>query len=111
MNNNRLQKLLEFIKQEPDDPFLKYALAIEYLKLDDQETALSYFEDLVSSHPDYTGTYYHLGKLYETLGRKDDAVKTYRDGMQHAKKARDNHAFAELQSVYNSLMDLDHEDD
>lgn len=111
MNNNRLQKLLEFIKQEPDDPFLKYALATEYLKLNDKETALRYFEDLIYSRPDYIGTYYHLGKLYEALGRKTDAARTYKDGMQAAKNTGDNHAFAELQSVYNSLIDLDYEDD
>ena len=31
MQTSRLEKLLEFIKNEPEDEFLKYALATEYL--------------------------------------------------------------------------------
>ncbi|HCN82984.1 MAG TPA: tetratricopeptide repeat protein, partial [Sphingobacteriaceae bacterium] len=54
---------------------------------------------------------YHLGKLYEALNRKDDAVKTYQDGIHVARAARDNHALSELQAVYNSAMGLDYEED
>lgn len=111
MQRNRLQKLLEFLENEPNDPFLKYALATEYLRLNEGETALGYYEDLIVNHPDYVGTYYHLGKLYEALARKDDAIRTYQNGMAVARAARDNHAFSELQAVYNSVSGLDYEDD
>ena len=111
MQQSRLARLHEFLNNEPDDPFLKYALATEYLSLNDTEKALSYFNDLVINHPSYVGTYYHLGRLYETLGKKEDAVKTYQTGMQVARKAGDNHAFSELQTVYNAVMGVDYEDD
>ena len=111
MSSNRLEKLLDFFKNEPQDPFLKYALATEYLVMDEQDKALAFFEDLVQNHADYVGTYYHLGKLYETIGRNSDAEKTYEKGMQVARQARDSHALAELQGVYNSLMGLNYEDD
>ena len=105
MQVNRLEKLLEFIKNEPNDPFLKYALATEYLRLNQTDKALEYYEDLVKNHADYTGTYYHLGKLYEALGRTKDAISTYETGMKITKEKRDNHAYSELQSVYDELMD------
>jgi len=111
MNGNRLQKLLEFYNNEPNDPFLKYALATEYLSGGDSATALQYFEDLKENHQEYVGTYYHLGKLYEKLDRKEDAIATYQKGMQVARTARDNHAYSELQTVYNSAVGLDYEDD
>lgn len=111
MQRNRLQKLLEFLESEPADPFLKYALATEYLRLNETAQALAYYEDLVNNHHDYVGTYYHLGKLYEVLNRKEDAVKTYQEGMAVARAARDNHAYAELQAVYNTAIGLDYEDD
>lgn len=111
MQSTRLQKLLEFHANEPNDPFLKYALATEYIAINDFNSALIYFEDLILNHKDYVGTYYHLGKLYEKLNRKEEAIKTYQQGMQVARTARDNHAFSELQSVYNSAMGLDYEDD
>ena len=100
MQTSRLEKLLEFIKNEPDDPFLKYALATEYLRINQTDKALAYYEELISKHPNYIGTYYHLGKLYEALNRKDDAIKTYETGMKVTREQRDNHAFSELQAVY-----------
>jgi len=103
MQISRLEKLLEFIKNEPDDPFLKYALATEYLRINDTDKALSYYEDLTANHRDYVGTYYHLGKLYEALDRPDDAIKTYETGMEVARDQKDNHAFSELKGVYDEL--------
>jgi len=103
MQISRLEKLLEFIKNEPDDPFLKYALATEYLRINDTDKALGYYEDLMANHRSYVGTYYHLGKLYEALGRTDDAIKTYETGMEVARDQKDNHAFSELKGVYDEL--------
>ncbi|PTQ96730.1 transcriptional activator [Mucilaginibacter yixingensis] len=111
MSTDRLAKLLEFLKNEPNDEFLQYALATEYLRLNEADKALQYYEGLVNNHPKYVGTYYHLGKLYEALNRKDDAVKTYENGMKIAREARDNHAFAELQGVYNQLTGFGDDDD
>lgn len=111
MQSTRLQKLLEFHNNEPNDPFLKYALATEYIALNDFTSALIYFEDLILNHKEYIGTYYHLGKLYEKLNRTEDAIKIYEQGMQVARSSRDNHALSELQAVYNSAIGFDYEDD
>lgn len=110
MPETRLEKLLEFLKNEPNDEFLKYALATEYLRLNDTGKALEYYEDLITNHPDYVGTYYHLGKLYEALERKPDAISTYEKGMVVAQKKRDNHAFAELKAVYQEATGFDDDD-
>lgn len=111
MHHIRLQKLLDFLSNEPNDPFLKYALATEYLNAKELDKAIGYYEDLLKNHSDYVGTYYHAGKLYEQINRKDDAIATYRKGMEVCRKAGDMHAFSELQTVYNSAMGLDYEDD
>ena len=111
MQLNRLEKLLEFLQNEPEDEFLLYALATEYLRLNETDKALQYYENLVNNHPDYVGTYYHLGKLYEALNRKPEAIKTYDKGMEVAKKKRDNHAFSELQAVYREATGWDEDDD
>src|ERR1700761_8643369 len=111
MEISRLNKLLEYIKNEPDDEFLKYALATEYLRLNQTDKALDYYEDLVKNHPNYTGTYYHLGKLYEALDRKEDAVAIYEKGMELTRQKRDHHAFSELQAVYREAIGYDEDDD
>lgn len=105
MTINRLERLLEFFKNEPNDPFLKYALATEYLRLNNTEEALGFYLDLVAKHTDYIGTYYHLGKLYEQLGQQNDALKVYEQGIDVAKRIKDQHALSELLGVYNSLQD------
>lgn len=111
MDISRLEKLLEFLKNEPNDEFLQYALATEYLRLNETDKALQYYENLVTNHPDYVGTYYHLGKLYEALNRKPDAISAYEKGMEVAKSKRDNHAFSELQAVYREATGYDEDDD
>ena len=111
MHHIRLQKLLNFLESEPNDPFLKYALATEYFNVKDFEKALEYYEDLILNHSDYVGTYYHLGKLYEILNRKEDAIRTYKNGMEVSRRVGNTHAYSELQGVLNSAMGLDYEDD
>ncbi|MES3019013.1 MAG: tetratricopeptide repeat protein [Bacteroidota bacterium] len=111
MHHIRLQKLLNFLESEPNDPFLKYALATEYLSVKDFDKSLEFYENLLTNHPEYVGTYYHAGKLYEQLDRKADAIATYQKGMEVSRSAKNMHAFSELQSVYNSAMGLDYEDD
>lgn len=102
---NRLEKLLEFLDNEPNDPFLKYALATEYLRLNNHEMALRFYLDLVKNHEDYVGTYYHLGKLYEVLQKPDQALLIYEQGIAVTKRVKDQHALSELLGVYNSLVD------
>ncbi|MEM0962821.1 MAG: tetratricopeptide repeat protein [Bacteroidota bacterium] len=96
---DRLAALQEFLRDDPDDPFTRFAIAQEHVKRDDPEAALAAYEGLVRDRPDYVGTYYHLGALYRALGRDDDALATYREGIQAATTAGDTHARAELQSA------------
>jgi len=105
MSINRLERLLEFLENEPNDPFLKYALATEYLRLNNLDKALFFYLDLVNKHTDYVGTYYHFGKLYEILKQPNEALKIYEQGIEVAKKIKDQHALNELLGVYNSLQD------
>jgi tetratricopeptide (TPR) repeat protein len=111
MQSTRLTKLLDFFAAEPNDPFLLYALATEYNTLNEAEKAFEYYHRLVDEHPDYVGTYYHLGKLYEKNKETEKAIEIYKKGLDTARRKNDNHAFSELQGAYNSAMGLDYEDD
>lgn len=102
---NRLVQLKTFLEENPNDPFLQYALALEYLKLKDQQKALSIFVGLTETHPNYVGTYYHLGKLQEELQEYDEALEVYQTGMKIALEEKDRHAHQELQGAYNMLRD------
>jgi len=97
--------------EEPNDSFLLYALATEYLKLNDNQKALFYYLETVNSDEDYVGVYYHLAKLYEVLKESENALATYQKGMKIARKIGDNHAFSELQSAFNIFNGLDYENE
>ena len=107
---NRLEQLLSFYDEDPNDAFTLYALATEYKK-NDKQKALSFFETLLSEHEKYVGTYYHAAALYDELENKVEAQKTYQKGMLIARQENNQHAFAELQAAYNKFMGLDYEDE
>ncbi|WP_406826819.1 tetratricopeptide repeat protein [Pedobacter sp. KACC 23697] len=111
MSSTRLSKLLEFLESDPNDPFILYALATEYNTQNDKEKAYSFYLQLTDKHPDYVGTYYHLGKLLEKDDQKEKAIEIYQKGMQVARNKRDMHAFSELQGAYHTAAGLDYEDD
>ncbi len=102
---SRLDKIKEMLAQSGRDSFLEHALALEYLKLKKQQEAKEVFKALLENNPNYLGSYYHLGKLYEALGQKDEALITYEKGMELAKSVKDMHSLAELRSAYDELMD------
>lgn len=111
MQNNRLSKLLEFLSDDSNDPFVLYAIATEYNAINDTKNAFHYYLKLIEEHPDYVGTYYHLGKLYEKGNNKERAIEIYQTGMLKARAKRDMHSLSELQGAYNSAAGLDYEDD
>jgi len=101
---DRIAQLKEFLASSPEDPFLIHALALEYRKIEKYEDALAQFLLNKEKNPDYVGTYYHLGQLYEWMDREDAAKEVYEIGMEKAKAQEDQHAFNELRSVYEELI-------
>ena len=100
---DRIEKLKTFLEQQPHDSFIQHALALEYIKLGDDDTARSLFESVLQREPGYIGSYYHLAKLLERNGEEEGAIAIYGKGMEEAKKAGDMHAFGELRSAYEEL--------
>ena len=101
---DHIEKLKQFLQTSPHDSFLQHALALEYIKLGDDNTARKLFEELLDREPGYVGSYYHLGKLLERNEETDAAIKWYEKGMEEAKKAGENHAFGELRGAYEELI-------
>ena len=99
----RIEKLLAFLKDSPDDCFLNHALALEYIKLGNDEEAQLLFEKNYACAPVYVATYYHLGKLYERNSATEAALRTFEEGMKVAKAAEDQHSYNELQGAYEDL--------
>ena len=101
---DRIEKLKELLKANPSDSFLQHALALENIKLGNDEEGRKLFEAILDREPGYVGTYYHLAKLLERTGATDEAIKIYEKGMEEAKKAGENHAYGELRGAYEELI-------
>ena len=101
---NRIERILEFLKAQPKDNFLRHALALEYLKIKEDEKAKELFLSILNESPDYIGSYYHLAKLLEQKGEKEAAISWYEKGMAAAKEAKDQHSYNELQGAYEDLV-------
>ena len=102
--SDRIEKLKAFLKDAPADCFLNHALALEYVKAGDEENAKDHFELNLVNDPGYVATDYHLAKLLERVGQREQAIKIYESGMVQAKAAKDMHSYSELQSAYEDLV-------
>ena len=103
MNTQRLEQLLEFLKDDPNDPFNLYAVATEYRSVDPLK-ALPYYEKLLQEHPNYHPTYYHVAELYEELGMDDKAENAYKKGIEITQRQGEHMALRELQNAYNEFL-------
>src|ERR1700749_453779 len=96
----RIDKLKEFLAASPEDSFLQHALALEYVKINNDQEAKKLFTAILEREPGYVGSYYHLGKLLERTNEISLAISVYEKGMAAAKKTGDNHSYNELQGAY-----------
>lgn len=102
---NKMQQLMQLLEQQPNDAFLLHALALEYIKIGNDEEARKLFENLLTIHPNYVGSYYHLAKLLERNHQINLAKEWYEKGIQVALQANDKHACSELRSAYEALLE------
>ena len=104
MAETRFEQLLSFLEKEPNDPFLNYAMAMEYLGKDESEKAFEILQKIAKINPDYGATYYHLAKLYLDKNDTENAEITFKKGIEITKTNKQQHLLSELQSAYNEFL-------
>ncbi|NOS90451.1 MAG: tetratricopeptide repeat protein [Cyclobacteriaceae bacterium] len=102
MDNERIKMLLAGVKEEPNDPFYPYGLALEYIVLDPQK-AVELLESLLQTHPDYLPTYYTAAKLF-SISNSERAIAILEAGFELAKAQQNAKAQREIQSALDELM-------
>jgi Tfp pilus assembly protein PilF len=101
----RIDTLNQFLTANPNDCFVRHALALEYIKINNDSQAEILFEAILLYNENYVGSYYHLAKLYYRIGKIDSARATYEKGLLIAKLQNDNHSYNELQAALDDLDD------
>lgn len=102
---DRLAQLELLLKEDPNDPFLHYGIALEYAARGDKNEAITRIEKLLAENPDYLGAYYQLGQLYEQTEQNDKAITTYRTGAALAQKTGNKKTLGELNEALWMLED------
>lgn len=100
---SRIDMLQNFLEEDPNDSFSRYALAMEFAKRGETGRAIEEFETVRKNDADYVATYYQLAKTYERAGRTSDAAAAYRDGIAAATRMGDAHARDELTEALDLL--------
>jgi Tfp pilus assembly protein PilF len=87
-------------EQQPESVFVRYGLAMEYIKAGELANAISEFEAVLTVDPAYSAAYYHGGQTLEKMGKLDEARDYYRRGIHNSKDA---HARGELEAALSIL--------
>lgn len=100
---DRIALLKDYLQEDPSDCFSRYALGLEFVKMSDLSRAWGCFEFLLKQAPEYLPAYYQSGQLLESMGRADEAIQVYKNGIALARVQGNEHARAELQGALFKL--------
>jgi len=103
MVSKRLAMLDKLIAQGSDEPFVRYARALELRSAGQLAETLDAFSELRGLHEDYVPTYLMAGQVAIELERDDQARDWLQQGLRVAKAAGDEHARSELQQALDEL--------
>lgn len=91
------------LEKQPDDLFLQYALAMEYLGLQQPDKAQTLLRQIITADEHYVAAYYQLGVLLQT---RDEvaAIALFEKGMFEAEQKGDRKTVNEFRSALDELL-------
>ena len=101
----RRQQIEAMLREEPDDSFLRYALAMEHSSEGNTEESVRVLMSLIESkrHDPYIPAYLMAGQGYLKLGREAEAIAVLKEGIAAAKNPEHSHARGEMQGLLDTL--------
>lgn len=99
----RLEAIRRMASERPDEPFVRYSLAMACRVCGGLEEADREFAELARRSPDYVPTYLMHGQVLEALGRRADAATAYQRGIDAATRGGNEHARNELAQALEVL--------
>ena len=103
MSAERLEQLRALLAEEPNDPFLRYAIALELKRAGRMEEAAADLERLIREDPKYIACFYQLALILLDLGRTGEAADVCEVGSLQCITTGDRKARAELLELKNAI--------
>ena len=100
---NRREKIEAMLADEPEDQFLRYALAMELEKAGEHQRSLDYLRGLMADEPAHVPSFFMAGQHLAKQGRLDEAREALRAGIEHARQQGDAHAAGEMSEFLAGL--------
>lgn len=104
--NNRRDKILAMLNEDPEDGFLLYSLAMDHRGAGETESALEVFDRLIARETPHVPAYFMSAQMLAEDDRVDEARTRLRDGIEEARRQNDGHAAAEMSELLAGLGDL-----
>lgn len=92
----RLEQIQKMLQAEPDDVFLNFGLAMEYMRTGQLEQALDQFQHVIELDGSYTTAYFQKANTLVSLDRREEAREALTAGIEAARRSGDHHAAAEM---------------
>jgi Flp pilus assembly protein TadD len=96
MTSQQIANLLKLVGTPRDGALLRFSLGSEYLKCADLEAAVAHLGAAVEKDPGYSAAWKLLGKALAESGRGEEALASYRKGIEVAEKKGDKQAAKEM---------------
>ena len=99
MANPRIENLRRMLEKHPDDPRLRFGLALEYEKAERWADAAEQLERYLELTEDEGNAWGRLGAALRRLGRDEEAREAYRKGIDAANRHNHPTMAAEFEAV------------
>jgi tetratricopeptide (TPR) repeat protein len=100
---SRKEILEEFVAQDPNESFSRYALALELEKEKSVHEAVEQLREVILRDPGYTAAYQQLGRLLGQSGLPDEARDIYQRGIEAARASGDQRSVSEMQDALEMM--------
>ena len=103
MTTSRREKIEALLRDEPDDVFLRYSLALEMEAAGEWEAGLEILEALARGVPPYVPAFQMAAKHMVARDLVDDARRVLREGIEEARRQGNAHAAGEMADLLMTL--------
>lgn len=105
MGEERIDKLMSFLKDNPEDLFVLFAIAKEFEKQGKWLEARQQYEQVLKLDPTYLGLYFHYVQNLIKNEMFDQAAEILELGTQEARNQKDQKSLSELMELASLLPD------
>ena len=102
-SQSRKEQIEAMLQDDPNDPFLRYGLAMEYVSAGEDDQAVRCFRELLAVEATYVPAYLQAGQALVRLNRLAEARDIWQGGIAVARQNGDQHAAEEMTGMLEGL--------